>query len=144
MQRVECEFEAEVLAAAIQSRWPDRVDASLRAHAEDCEICRDVAAIAGAIESAREDSRAHAHVPDAGRVWWLAQIRARREAARAAARPIEIVQIVAAVCAIVVAAVLCVEFNAAGLLLEHGMVAVGVAALLCLAPAAAWYALHRD
>ena len=33
MERFDCEFESEVLAAVLQSRWPERADAGLRAHA---------------------------------------------------------------------------------------------------------------
>jgi hypothetical protein len=40
-----------------------------------------------------------ATIPDSGRVWWKAQIRARREAAEAVGRPITAVQIVAFACA---------------------------------------------
>ena len=80
MNPVECEFEAEVLAAALQSRWPERVDDELRAHVAGCAICSDVIAIARALDDAREEMRASASVPDSSRVWWLAQLRARREA----------------------------------------------------------------
>jgi hypothetical protein len=92
-------LESEVLAAVLQNRWPDRVDASLRAHVAVCAICADVVAIAGAIDDAREDMRARAVVPDSGRVWWLAQMRARREAAQAAGRPITAAQVIAFACA---------------------------------------------
>src|SRR5580700_9883308 len=68
MKHVECEFEAEVLAAALQSRWPERVDAQLRAHVAGCAVCADVAAIAVAVDAAREDLSASAMVPDSGRV----------------------------------------------------------------------------
>ena len=39
-------------------------------------------------------------MPPSGIVWWTAQVRAREEAARAAARPIAFVQGVAASCAV--------------------------------------------
>jgi hypothetical protein len=97
---VECEFEAEVLAAVLQSRWPERVDAPLRAHVSTCTICSDVAAIASAVDDSREDLRASAIVPDSGRVWWLAQLRARREAAEAAGRPITAAQVAAFACGV--------------------------------------------
>lgn len=99
MKPVDCEFESEVLAAVVQERWPARVDAELRRHAEICGICADVAAIAGAIERDREEMRAHAVLPDSGRVWWLSQMRARHEAARAAGRPITVAQVLALACA---------------------------------------------
>jgi hypothetical protein len=100
MKPVECEFESEVLAATLQSRWPGRVDADLRAHVAACEICSDVVAIASAVDGAREETRARAVVPDSGRIWWLAQLRARREAAEMAGRPITAVQVIAFTCAV--------------------------------------------
>ncbi len=104
MKQIECLFEADVLAAVIQSRWPERVDQELREHAKTCQICSDVAAVANAIESAREESVSNAAmaetIPDSGLVWWKAQIRARREATEAVGRPITAVQIAAFACAI--------------------------------------------
>ena len=49
MRQIECAFESEVVMAVVQSRWPDRADAELREHVKTCEICADVAAVAGAI-----------------------------------------------------------------------------------------------
>jgi hypothetical protein len=104
VRQIECEFEADVLTAAIQSRWPDRVDAALREHVKTCAICADVAAVAGAIECAREETAACATQPDAlpdsGRVWWKAQMRARREAMEAVGRPITAVQLAAFACSL--------------------------------------------
>ncbi|MGD0497757.1 MAG: hypothetical protein ABSC23_04900 [Bryobacteraceae bacterium] len=99
MKHVDCEFESEALAAALQSRWPERVDAGLRAHVAGCRICSDVVAIAGAIDEAREETRASAVLPDAGRVWFVAQMHARREAAKAAGRPITAIQVISLACA---------------------------------------------
>ena len=98
MRQIECEFEADVLAAVIQSRWPDRVDGELREHVKTCPICGDVAAVANAIECSREDVPV---LPDSGLVWWKAQMRARREALETVSRPITAVQIVAFACAMV-------------------------------------------
>ena len=97
MRQIECVFEADVLSAVIQSRWPDRADAELREHAKTCAICADVAAVAGAMEFAREEI---AVLPDSGRVWWKAQMRARWEAVEAAGRPITAIQAVAFTCAV--------------------------------------------
>jgi hypothetical protein len=99
MKPIECELESEVLAAVLQGLWPTGVDDSLRNHVAACGICADVAAIAGAIDNDREEMRARAAVPDSGRVWWLAQMRARREAAQAAGRPITVAQVIAFACA---------------------------------------------
>ena len=162
MQPVECEFESEVLAAVIQSRWPERVDATLRAHAATCQICSDVAAVAGFIDNSRDELRAAASLPDSGRVWWLAQMRARREAAKTAVRPIAATQLIAGACAVGLLGA-CFgatsewfqaalhwlsfafsDFSLTGLLIEHEALAIGMAALLFLVPAAAWLALRRD
>jgi hypothetical protein len=169
MTPVECEFEAEVLAATLQGRWPERADAELRAHVARCAICSDVAAIAGAIEDARAEMSACAAIPDSGRVWWAAQLRARREAAEAANRPLTVAQVVAFVCAV---GLLGASFratstwfhsaigrvasgvsgfdtsawiaSAAKLLAEHGALALAMAAVLFLIPAAAYVAMGRD
>jgi hypothetical protein len=98
VRQIECEFEADVLSAVIQSRWPDRVDTELREHVKTCEICSDVAVVAGAIECAREETVPDA-LPDSGLVWWKAQMRARREAVETAGRPITAIQVAAFACA---------------------------------------------
>jgi hypothetical protein len=97
--KMECEFESEVLAAALQSRWPERVDAQLRAHVAACAVCSDVVTIAASIEEAREELWSQAVVPDSGGVWRLAQLRARYEAVKAAGRPITAAQVIAFACA---------------------------------------------
>jgi hypothetical protein len=168
-----CEFEAEVLAAVLQSRWPERADDSLRAHVSTCTICSDVAAIASAVEDSREDLRANAVVPDSGRVWWLAQLRARREAAEAAGRPITAAQMMAFACAVgllgacfgatstwfqsVVRTMLrwvassltgfdvkALLHGAITVLAEHGALALAMAVVLFLVPTAVYLALGKD
>jgi hypothetical protein len=169
MTPLECEFESEALAVTLQGRWPDRVDAHLRAHVAACAICSDIAAIAGIIEDAREEMSARVVVPDSGHVWWAAQMRARREAAEAANRPMTAAQAIAFVCA---AGLLGVCFraastwfqsalgriassvtgfdtgawiaSAASLFAQHGALALAMAAVLLLVPAAAYLAMGRD
>jgi hypothetical protein len=163
MKPVECEFEAEVLAATLQSRWPERVDADLRAHVAACTICSDVAAIAGAVDDAREEMRAAVIVPDSGRVWWLAQLRARREAAEAAGRPITAVQVIAFACAVGLlgacfgatstwfqaalgrmSSSVAALPSATALLAGHGVLVLAVAAVLFAVPTAVYLAMGRD
>jgi hypothetical protein len=165
MRRVECEFEAEVLAATLQSRWPDRVDADLRAHVAACTICSDVVAIAGAMDDAREEMRACATVPDSGGVWWQAQLRARREATEAAGRPITAVQVIAFACAVgllgacfgatstwfqsalrsIASSVALFDAKAfLALVAEHSALTLAVAAVLFVVPTAVYLALGRD
>jgi len=162
VKRLECEFEAEVLAAVLQCRWPDRIGTELHAHVSVCEICSDVVAIAGAIEGAREDTRAQAAIPDAGRVWWLAQMRAHREAVEAAGRPITAAQAIAFTCAI---GLLGACFGATsswfqsalhsvtsgsllpsafGVIATHGAVLLAMTALVFLVPAVLWLTVLRD
>jgi hypothetical protein len=96
MERLECEFEAAILAA--QPFWPEGADAELRAHSAACPICAETVRVAGALADAAAESRAELAagvLPDAGLVWWRAQMRARREAALAAGRPITAMQVLA-------------------------------------------------
>lgn len=91
----ECAREQDVLDAAAAGRWPLRADQDLRDHVEACEVCRDVAEIAGPFVEERDLAWTESEVPSASLVWWRAQIRAREEAARVAGRPIVITQTVA-------------------------------------------------
>jgi hypothetical protein len=100
MTRVECEREAEVYEAVSLGQWPDRVDADLRAHVAGCAVCADIAEVASAFQDERHLALAHAPVPSSGLVWWRAELRARQEAARLAARPITVVQIASLVCVV--------------------------------------------
>jgi hypothetical protein len=157
MKPVECEFEADVLTAVMQSCWPDRVDAELRAHVSGCAICSDVAAIAGAIDDDRTAMRACAAVPDSGLVWWRAQMRARREAAAAAGRPITAVQVIAFACAMAVlgacfgatstwfqAALHTLIPSLTALIAGHGLLVLAMAAVLLLVPAGVYFAMLKD
>jgi hypothetical protein len=152
---VECEFEADVLAAVMQSRWPERVDTELRAHAASCPLCSDVVAVAGAIACEAEQPLRAANIPDAGRVWWVAQMRARREAAKTAGRPITAVQVLAFSAAMGLLGACfgatsewfqrVVRFAAAIDLAWPTMALLGgVAALLVLIPVAVVVAIGRD
>jgi hypothetical protein len=169
MKPVECEFEADVLAAVLQSRWPDHVDAELRAHAAACPICSEVASVAGAFGASLEEMRSSAEIPDANRIWWQSQLRARREAVAAAGRPITAVQVIAFACAVGLlgacfgatstwfqATLKRIAANVAGfdvaafltatatLFTEHGLLAVGLIAIVFLVPTAVYVVLARD
>jgi hypothetical protein len=162
MKTYDCEFESEVLAAVVEGRWPERADTELRTHASTCSICSDVAVIGAAIDADREALRAEAALPDGGLVWWRAQLRARREAAKVAGRPITAAQVLAlaaaaglagacfgatsawfqAALARVAASVQALPVET--LLAEHWAVAVAAAAVLLLVPAAVVLAILRD
>ena len=83
----ECAREAEVVSAVLMGAWPDRCDEALTEHASHCEICGEVAAVAGAIREANEHERRDVQVPVAGQVWWRAAVRSRLEASHAATQP---------------------------------------------------------
>jgi len=108
-----CEREADVLDLVAIGQWPRRADASLRAHVGGCDVCAEVASIATAVREWSEAAPV-ARMPEASVVWHRAQVKARAEAARAAARPVWVAQ-------------------------AFGLVAL-VVALVWMGPSASWYA----
>ena len=98
--QTECTREQDVLDAVAAGRWPDRCDRDLREHIAGCEICRDIATVVAAIADERDAAWDEPGVPASSVVWWRAQIRARDEAARVAARPIVVAQAIAVACLI--------------------------------------------
>jgi hypothetical protein len=92
----ECSREQDVLDALSARRWPERCDADLRTHVASCAICADLVDVASALLDDHEVAWRDAHLPPSGVVWWRAQLRAREDAARAAARPLAFIQGVAA------------------------------------------------
>lgn len=93
MKPVECPREQEVLRA-IECRPHRAAGAELEQHIAACPVCADLASVAEAFENARETLTESAALPDAGRVWRQAQMRARQEAIRSAGRPITAAQLV--------------------------------------------------
>jgi hypothetical protein len=71
----------------------------LKRHAANCDICRDVVAVANLLSADHERARYEVRVPAAGQVWWRSAVRARLEAAHAAARPLTWLHGIAAACA---------------------------------------------
>ena len=94
MSPIECPFEDDALTAVTTNRWPERVEPALREHVSGCAICTDIIAIAPLLAEDADVARQQANVPDAGLIWWRAQMRARAEAARTAVRPITVAQAV--------------------------------------------------
>ena len=89
-----------MLDALSAQRWPAQSDEDVRAHVAACTLCTDLIEVASALREDHEAAWTGARVPPSGVVWWSAQVRAREEAARTAARPIAFVQGVAASCAV--------------------------------------------
>ena len=96
MATVECPREQDLLDALTAGRWPERCAAELREHVHHCAICSDLVEVVGALFDARDVVYADVAVPASGTVWWRAQMRARREATIRAARPVTVIQAVAA------------------------------------------------
>ncbi len=86
-----CDREEEVMEAAASGRLESRWGEELRAHLAACPGCADLALVA---DSLRQDNEAaaEARLPSAALVWWKAQLRARREAAQQALRPVRIAE----------------------------------------------------
>ena len=119
-----------------------------------CPECGPLVALAEQVRREFEDTQRHAHVPTPEIVWWRAQMRAREDAARAAARPIFFSQ------ALAVAALVGLLVSVVGRLtlpvlswagwptapVDLSMAALAVAAVcwLIVAPAALYFALSRD
>ena len=87
-----CDREVEVLEAVQAGRWQDLSDETLRRHVAACPVCADVALVARFLNEQGDLARSEAALPEAGLVWWKAQLKARRTAAQEAAQPIAIVE----------------------------------------------------
>jgi hypothetical protein len=102
----ECAREHEIVDAVTSGRWPDACEADLRDHVTTCQVCKEVAFVAGVLHEEHDVALAEARLPSAGLVWWRAELRARREAVKAAERPLTLVHSLAAASAIGVGAAL--------------------------------------
>ncbi len=99
MRRSDCSREAELLEALQNASWPAGGNQDLRAHVAACRSCAELVAVVLPLVGDRLAATREAHVPSSGIMWWRLQMRARREAARAASRPIAVVQGLALACA---------------------------------------------
>lgn len=101
MNDAPCPREPDVLRAVEHGEWT----ADLRSHADGCEACREVRAVAGLLREA-VDAEAATPLPEAGDVWWRAEWRARREARARALRPLDAIERSEPLVALVAVAVL--------------------------------------
>lgn len=92
MKPVECLREQELIETVTHGRWPEGCDSELRAHIATCSICGDALQLCLSFNEDRETAKAGAQIPSAGLVWWRAELRARQEAMRTAARPITFIE----------------------------------------------------
>lgn len=96
----ECRHEGDLVAAVTSGRWPSAVDPALRDHVASCAVCADVVQVAEAMTAIEHETLADTRLPSAGQVWWRSQVRARRDAAATAARPVLVAQAVGAAAAV--------------------------------------------
>jgi hypothetical protein len=120
----------------------------------DCPQCGPLVRLAEEIRLEFEQTKSEARIPTAEIVWWRAQMRAREDAARKAARPILFTQ------ALAIAALVGLLISLAGRLtlpmlvfaetptfsmaLPHLRLAIAAACCLVLAPVALYFALSRE
>ena len=143
-----CPREAEVVRAAASDVW----EPELRDHIANCASCAETFELASALQAEDEDMRRDAKLPAAGLLYWRATIRARAEAARAAEKPITIVQgvatscVVGAGCALTAYAWKAVSWPVVEVAASQYAVPLmlGVALCLLVAPVAVYVALARD
>jgi hypothetical protein len=132
MNAWECPREADVLDAVASGRWPDR-DAEIAAHVAACAVCADLAVVAAAVSEDHDAAWADAVPPASELIWWRAQLRARTDAAQAAARPMAIVQGLSVIMAITALAAVVMGMGGALSSAASGFSA-GVAALMARLP----------
>ena len=122
-----CNHEQEILHALRSGDWTP----ALRAHFAVCESCEETAVTVEFMNQAAVT--VDSPVAPAGLVWWKAQLRARREDAAAAARPVVVAERVAAVLALL-GAVWAMAWLSAG---STAAAIAGVIALALITTAAA-------
>jgi len=101
MKVPQCEKELTVSEMLHAGRWPEACDPALRLHVKGCAACSEIVLVAQFLREERASMCADAKLPDAGLVWWKAQLRARREALEFATRPIALAERFAAACGLV-------------------------------------------
>jgi hypothetical protein len=153
----ECNREQDVLDALTTGQWPEHVDGGLRTHVATCTLCTDLVAAVQPLIAHRDYVPYEPRIPSSAVMWWRAQMRARQEAARAAARPITIAQIVSAAIAVVVAVGTLIALapwlvtSMIGLDLPSGILAQGwllpalaIGIFILLTPVAIYFAVAGD
>jgi hypothetical protein len=87
----QCPLESDVITAVSHGRWESATE-DLRRHAASCVACTEALEMAEMMRALERETLGETRLPSAGQMWWRAQLRARREARDAAARPVLIAQ----------------------------------------------------
>lgn len=88
---IACAREREVIAAVAAGRWA-AADDDLRDHVARCQACAEARGMAETMRALEHETLDEVRLPSGAQVWWRAQLRARREAQQAAARPVLVAQ----------------------------------------------------
>lgn len=91
-----CSQQQKVAAAIQAGQWPDGCDPSLRAHAESCTTCSDVALLAQAFRKSRSAALQQPQLPAPGILWWRAQLRRKNAELERVMRPVAVAEKIAA------------------------------------------------
>jgi hypothetical protein len=84
MKHQHCPFEEKIAQASRSGQWSDE----LLAHVSACASCEEVTLVASYLSESNASAAADNQLPDAGRVWFKAQIAAKTAAMERAMRPI--------------------------------------------------------
>jgi len=90
-----CSYETDVECAARTGNWT----AELKTHVADCGRCGEIALVAGVLNREYRLAIMEGGAVEAGRIWWVAQLRARWMKTERATRPIVLVGAVGLSCA---------------------------------------------
>jgi len=156
----ECPREQELISVLVAGRWPDGCEESLRQHAGECASCTGLVDLLTLLRAERDDLHEGVSVPAAGQIWWRAAIRARLEATQTVTRPFSWLFGTAGACAVglllasvgllwpfvhsTLVGMVDASSMFAGLARVSGLVALGLATFLILAPLALYLALSDE
>jgi hypothetical protein len=88
--------QQQKVAVAIQAgQWPDGCDPALRAHAESCPVCSDVALLGQAFRQSRSSALQQPQLPSPGILWWRAQLRRKNADLERVMRPVAVAEKIA-------------------------------------------------
>jgi hypothetical protein len=82
-----CARETEVVDRVLAGSGAAALSDDLRRHVDGCQACGELLKVIEMLQQDHADAVLDVTVPAAGQVWWRAAVRARLEAAHAAARP---------------------------------------------------------
>jgi len=122
-QVMPCPHEPAILAAVAKAALSDEQ----RAHLASCESCSEAVLVSHFLHEAA--SSADCAVPDAGLVWWKAQLRLKRERSESAMKPVAVAEKLSAGVLIgavgIGAALLTPTFGIAAIALTAGVALLG-------------------